>query len=328
MAQAEIPLHADFDRAPGVLESVDFELAPEDCGLDFWLPSVAQGVLVGLDRGKRPGSTVPDWLREPGVLRDNLIAEFAFRSLSEWEATRICALVTASAPSIAEMEFYATQAIDEARHSQTFRCHLLDLGVPEDELHETIQRVAGDDAQKIFPPVWEWGMPRIDKSMGEEAYIHFVVLVTILLEGVLAPTTELSERKWKPISQATADIERGACVDEIRHLSVGSWIIKRYVENHPEQKDHLVEFVADGRQMWSELPTLDLVVRRETQFQEGIEQHREQIGTDYEIFPGRPLVDTTVEERLAMTLKWSIEVQETRLRYMGLEEAIPETPDL
>lgn len=326
MAQAEIPVHADFDRAPGVLEgATEFELSPTDCGLDFWIPSVAQGALMGLDRGKKPGSTVPDYLREPGPLRDNLIAEFGFRSISEWEATKLCALITATAPDIPSMEFYSTQTLDEARHAQTFRSHLIDLGVPEDEVLETIERTVGEDAQKIFPPIWEWGLPKVDAGA---AFIEGVVLVTILLEGVLAPTTELSERKWKPISQATADIERGACVDEIRHLAVGSWIIRDYVEKHPEEKSRLAAFVADGRRMWSELPTVDLIVRRETQFQEGLELHRDQIGSDYEIFPGRPLVDTTVEERLMTALKWSEEVQDTRLRYMGLEEAIPEKAEL
>lgn len=328
MAQTEIPVHADFDRAPGVLEgATEFDLSPQECGLDFWLPSVAQGVLVGLDRGKRPGSTVPDYLREPGPLRDNLMGEFAFRSLSEWEATRLCGLITALAPDIPTMEFYSTQAIDEARHSQTFRSHLVDLGVPEDELFETVNRISGADAERIFPPVWEWGLPKVDPN-DPRAFIDCVVLVTILLEGVLAPTTELSERKWKPISQATADIERGACVDEIRHLAVGSWIIREYVEKHPEDKDRVVEFVADGRRMWSELPTVELIVRRETQFQEAMELHRDKIGDEYEIFPGRPLVETTVEERLMTALQWSEEVQDTRLRYMGLEEAIPAKAEL
>jgi hypothetical protein len=59
-----------------------------------------------------------------------------------------------------------------------------------------------------------------------------------------------------------------------------------------------------------------------------MELHRDDIGEDYEIFPGRPLVETTVEERLAATLRWSLEVQDTRLRYMGLEEAIPAVPEL
>lgn len=326
MAQAEIPVHADFDRAPGVLEgSVEYELSPTDCGLDFWIPSVAQGALMGLDRGKKPGSVVPDWLREPGPLRDNLIVEFAFRSLSEWEATKLCAMITAVAPDIPTMEFYSTQALDEARHSQTFRCHLLDLGVPEDELFATVDRVAAADAERIFPPIWEWGLPKVYEG---DAFIKGVVLVTILLEGVLAPTTELSERKWKPICQATADIERGACVDEIRHLSVGSWIIKDYVEKHPDERSFLAQFVAQGRQMWSELPTVELIVRRETQFQEAMELHRDKIDEEYEIFPGRPLVDTTVEERLMMALQWSEEVQDTRLRYMGLEEAIPQKAEL
>jgi hypothetical protein len=324
--KAEIPIHADFERAPGVLEgATTFELSTADCDLDFWIKSVAHGALVGLDHGKRPGSTVPSFLREPGPLRDNLIFEFAFRSLSEWEATRICAMITWKAPDIPSMEFYATQTLDEARHAQTFRHHLVDLGVPEEELIETAQQVAGPDADRIFPPLWEWAMPLLEAGAG---FIEAVVVITVLLEGVLAPTTELSELKWKAISPATADIERGACVDEIRHLAVGSWIVRDYLMKHPEEKPRLARLVEDGRNQWAELPTVDLILKREQQFQEGIELHRDEIGTDYEIFPGRPLVDTTVEERLMMALKWSADVQDTRLRYMGLEEAIPEKPDL
>ena len=113
-------------------------------------------------------------------------------------------------------------------------------------------------------------------------------MITILLEGVLAPITKLSELKWKGISPATADIERGACVDEIRHLSVGIWIIRKHVRDNPSDARRLVELIAEGRQIWAKLPIAEIIFAREQVFREGILLHRDRIG-DYEIFPGRRL---------------------------------------
>jgi hypothetical protein len=323
--QAEIPVHADFARAPGLLEgATTYELSPHECDIEFWLTSVAQGSLRGLVRGRRPESAVPDFLRSPGPLRDNLITEFAFRSLTEIEATRICALATVAAPNPAYMDFFATQTLDEARHADSFRSHLVDLGVPAGELHETVERVARQDVRRLIDPMWEWGNGVLENNAATR-FIDIVAVITVILEGVLAPTTELSELKWKGISQATADIERGACVDEIRHLSVGSWIIRKHVEDNPGDTQRLVEFVAEGRQRWAQLPTAEIIFAREQVFQEGITRHADAIG-DYEIFPGLRLVDSTPEDRLLRALEWSEEVQRSRLGYMGLGAAMPAQP--
>jgi hypothetical protein len=39
---------------------------------------------------------------------------------------------------------------------------------------------------------------------------------------------------------------------------------------------------------------------------------------DYELIPGRRLVDTTPEERLMTAAIWSQQMQDSRLAYMGL----------
>jgi len=312
---------ADWDKAPGILEGAsEVEIDPRECGIEYWIQNVAQGSLMGLERGRHPESEVPDFLRRPGPLRDSLISEFAFRSLTEEAATKACALVAAAADDVAGLEFYTTQALDEARHAQTFRDHLRDLGVPPSEVAGAVNLYAGADRDRILEPLWEWGIPAF-----EDKFINGVAIVTILLEGVLAPTTELSERKWKPLSVATTDIERGACVDEIRHLAAGSWFIREHLRLHPEDRDSLVQLLREGRQLWDELPTAEVIVKRETLFQEGLDQHRDAVG-DYEIFPGRRLVDTSIEERLLMALKWSQEVQTQRLEYMGIPEAAAATP--
>ena len=315
---AQIPAHADWDRAPNLLDGIaTIELTPSECDIEFWVKAVAQGSWSGLERGIKPGSPIPSYLREPGPLRDNLIEECAFRALTEEAATKACALVTAAATDAAGMEFYATQTIDEARHSQTFRCHLLDLGVAEDQLLATMEKIAGPDRDRIVGPMREWAL-----SVFQDKFINGVAIVTIVLEGVLAPTTELSERKWRPLSPAMADISRGACVDEIRHLAVGSWFVRDHLARHPEDKAEILDLVVEGRRFWNELPTVDVIYRRETLYNEAIQPLRSVLG-DYEIWDGRRLIDTTAEERLLKALEWSGQIQDSRLRYMGLEEAIP-----
>lgn len=318
-SEQQIAAEADWDRAPNILEgATELELDPHDCDLEYWLRNVAQGSLMGLVRGRRPTSKVPDVLRRDGPLRDSLMAEMAFRSLSEEAATKACALVTMAASDITQLEFYATQTLDEARHAQSFRCHLMDLGVPADQLVETMERVAGEDRDRILEPLWTWGLPAFDNT-----FINGVVIVTVLLEGVLAPTTELSERKWKPISEATADIERGACVDEIRHLAAGSWFVRDHLARRDEaERQRVLELITEGRRRWEALPTGEILIKREQLFQRGMEENAALIG-DYELAPGRRLIDTTVEERVGMAATWTIEVQDSRLRYMGLAEPPP-----
>jgi len=326
-AKRAIAAEADWDQAPRLLEgSAEIELSLHDCGIEYWLRNVAQGSIVGTEHGRRPGAVIPPMLREAGPLRDSRVEEVAFRALSEDAATRICALITAAAPDTATMDFFATQTLDEARHAETFRHHLIDLGVPEAELLETIERVAGPDRDRIVEPLWRWALPAVEGGAGEllslredpHAFVNGVVMITILLEGVLAPTTELAERKWQPISEASADIERGACVDEIRHLAVGSWIVREHVRQHgTAEKERILALIEEGRARWEALPVVDMLLTREGRFQEGLDANRDAIG-DAEIWPGRRLVDTTVEERVMKAGTWAVEVQDQRMAYMGL----------
>jgi hypothetical protein len=64
-----------------------------------------------------------------------------------------------------------------------------------------------------------------------------------------------------------------------------------------------------------------VIFKREMLFQEGMRQQADFIG-DYEIWKGRRLIDTTPEERLGAAASWSKEMQNSRLQYMGLSEAI------
>jgi hypothetical protein len=313
--ESVVPAEADIDRAPGLLDgAMSLDLTPQTCNLEYWLGAVAQGTLRGLVHGgHRAEAATPAWMREPGPLRQALIEEFAFRSIAEEKATRALSYLVLYAPDIDTMEFFATQLIDEARHASVFRGHLLELGVAQDELHATIEQVAGEDREKILVPLENFGLP-----LGREAdFIGGVCVLTVLVEGVLAPAAQLSELKWRLLDPAAAEIERAAGIDEIRHLTVGSAVIGQYLQANPGELPRLKDLIERGRAMWGSLPVLDMILRREKLFQEGMQQLRHVVG-DYELAPGKRLVDSTPEERLMMAATWSMEMQDNRLSSMGL----------
>jgi hypothetical protein len=155
----------------------------------------------------------------------------------------------------------------------------------------------------------------------DEDFIGGVVMMTIILEGALAPAAELSERKWRPLDPAAAEIDKGAGIDEIRHLTVGAAIARQHLIDHPEDRERVVAMIGRGMRMWEELPVHEMVLSREIRFQEGMLEHADVVG-DYEIWPGKRLIDSTPDERQAAAEGWSDEMKRKRLKYMGLEEAI------
>lgn len=313
------PREASWNEAPGLIEgATQLELTAEECNLDYWFDAAPRGTLQGLVNGHSAQTRVPSYMIEPGPLKDAIVNEFAFRSIAEEKATRSISYIVANSPDIDTMEFFGTQLIDEARHSRVFRGHLLELEIPPHELFATIQRISGEDSARILAPLEEFALPMI---RDQRDFIAGVVILTIIVEGVLAPSAELSERKWRLLDPAAAEIERGANIDEIRHLTVGGSVVRQYLLNHPEEKDRVLDIVMQGRQLWSRLPTQEVIMKRELYFQHGLEQHADVVG-DYEIWQGKRLIDTTPEERLGAAHSWSMQMQDSRLRYMGLAEAI------
>ncbi|MBM7170554.1 VlmB-like protein [Streptomyces sp. G44] len=307
---------ADWDKAPGLLDGAkELTLGPDDCDLAYWFTSVAQGTLR--DRGEtghHEDATVPDFLKAPGPLRDALVLEFGFRGLSEEIATRLLGHYVSLAPGVPEMEFYATQLIDEARHARVFRNHLVELGHPADTLLKDIDEMAADYRKRVLDPVVDF---TLDIVRDQADFPGGVAVFAIVIEGVLAPAAELSERKWTPLSPATGEISRGTAIDEIRHLTVASTILRDHVVAHPEYRPRLMEILRAGVKLWDEIPDREFVIHREELFQKGMADHADKIG-DYEIWPGVRMLDTTPEQRYDMAEQWTDEMAESRMAYMGL----------
>ncbi|MFY1634214.1 VlmB-like protein [Solwaraspora sp. WMMB335] len=316
-----VPPEADWDDAPTLLDgAMNLALTAEQCNLAYWLAAVAQGTLRGrAETGHAPTAITPEHMRRPGPLRDALVMELGYRSIAEEKATRILAHYVAQAPGVPELEFYTTQLVDEARHAMVFRNHLIELGLPEDGLVAAIAEMSADYTKEILEPVEEFANHTV---RDEGDFIGGVAIFTIVIEGVLAPAAELSERKWQMLDPAASEIARGASIDEIRHLTVGSSILRDHLAAHPGYRPRLLDILRKGRQLWDDLPEEAYIMRRETLFQEGMAQYADLVG-DYEVWPGRRLLDTTPAERYATAERWTDEMAAVRLRYMGLADALP-----
>lgn len=313
-----IPPEADWDTAPNLLQgAMDLEMTAAQCNLRYWLDAVPRGTLRGRLDGHDPTLVVADYMKS-GPLYEAITQEYAFRALAEEKATRVLSYLVAIAPDNDTMEFYATQVLDECRHAMVFRNHLLALGIAPERLVEAVDELAGSYRESVLGPLEQRAL---EVMRDDRDFIGGVVMMTIILEGALAPAAELSERKWRPLDLAAAEIDRGAGIDEIRHLTVGASIGRRHLIEHPEDKDRVLAMIERGMRMWEELPTHEMVHNRELRFQEGLVEQAEVVG-DYEIWPGRRLVDTTPDERQGAADRWSEEMKHKRLKYMGLEEAV------
>ncbi len=200
---AEVPApETSWESSPGIIDgAMSLQLTAQGCDLDYWIRAVAQGTLARLVHGHRATAGVPEFMKRPGPLREALIHEMAFRSMAEEKATRAIADLVRIAPGLAEMEFYVTQLFDEAGHARVFRGHIVELGVPPEELTELIEGVVDRDRERILAPLEEFAEP----IRASDGFIAGVVMLTVLVEGVLAPAAEMSERKWRPLDPAVAE---------------------------------------------------------------------------------------------------------------------------
>jgi|GEM_PF-1123238 len=305
----------DWSDAPDLLDgSLNLELTPEQCDIEYWLQAVAYGTLRGQEHGHTPGMKVPEYLLAPGPLREAVLDEYAFRTISEEMGTRAISHMVRTAPTRATMDFYATQLFDEARHAAVFRRHLVDLGIAPADLDDFLEARVGEKRDSVLVPLERFAL---ETAGGKDDFIVAAVMLTVIVEGVLAPASEMSERKWRLLDPAAAEAARGANIDELRHLCVGSTVVREHLRRHPEDHPRLLGLVGQGMALWKQLPIQDVIIRREALFQAGLPAVAHVLG-DYELIPGRRLVDTGIEERLGIQMQWSTAMQTGRMRIMGL----------
>lgn len=283
----------------------------ENWGLEEWLT----------EQSEEKNNASPDTSRDPkltyqaGPLRESIIRELAFKSIAEYEVCKSLLLIANAAPCHSQFEYFITQIVDEGRHARLFREHLLRIGFSgADRIREDMaQAMSGkfDDVIEPFKHYFnKWVITNGD-------YIAGILIITVILEGVFAPTSELSEMKWKPFDHVAAHIQSKANTDELRHLAVCANIVKQSLDNDPSLKKRAFDCISEGLALWQNLPLLGIYGEIEGLYQMGLEQNKHLV-SGYELMPGVLLSESTAESRMILSNTLVERIQLSRLKYIGL----------
>lgn len=288
------------------------EMQAEDWGIEPWFD---EQLRLRQQERLSPVADLPALTLEEGPLRESMVQEFAFKSVSEMYGTKALLQLAEIAPSCAEFDYLITQILDEARHAQLFRQHLVRIGFAS--ASDVEARMAEGTAQavtQIIEPLREyfekWVVHRKD-------FIAGVVIITVVLEGVLAPSAELGELKWRPFDRAAADLQAAANADELRHLSVCAGMVRRATSQDASVRSAAIECMNEGMTLWANVPMGDTLLAREKLYQQGLDMHRER-ARDHRLAPGLLLTESSPEARIALARQWTHEMQTSRMGYMNL----------
>ncbi|NET58789.1 MAG: hypothetical protein F6K47_22360 [Symploca sp. SIO2E6] len=291
------------------------KFSPRDCSVEIWMKEVAQKQRLGTTYGRDAKIVLPDQVLNEGPLRQSLIDEFAFKALSEDYGTRGICYLAAMAQSIEEHEFLVTQVFDEAMHARAFKHHLEEIGACDTNLDTFIREKYAEEIRSIFTPLNDFFH---NVAIENQNYLGGVTILTIILEGILAPTAEMGELKWQRLNPVASNIQHQANLDEIRHLTICANIIKKAIEGNPQVIGQVGSVLHDGMELWKNIPIQDIVYKREVLFQKGMLEHKNIVG-DQPLTEELRLIDSTPEQRLQLTFEWTQQMQTSRIKDMGLE---------
>jgi hypothetical protein len=290
------------------------EMFSADWGIDPWFKTQFECQQAAQAQARDP-SPDPALTSKPGPLRESMIQEFCFKAVSELYGAKALLQLTEIAPNCNDFDYLVTQVLDEARHARLFRQHLVSIGfAPSSEIEQQMAISTADAIPQIIEPLRDyfekWVLHRKDFVAGAS-------IITIVLEGVLAPSAELGELKWRPFDRAAADLQALANADELRHLAVCASIVKQGIATDASARSRVQECVNEGMALWASIPIGDEMLAREQQYQQGMEANKDRIA-NYRLAPGMLLSESTPESRIALAKEWTHEMQTSRVKYMGI----------
>lgn len=289
-------------------------MKPEEWDIETWMNRVVRedlsGTTFGIENGKKYASNLNDDLREA------LWRELSFKSYSEDLAARGLAKLAEMAPNDSDFQYLLTHALDESRHAVNFAKHFYSVYGQESEgLIESLNKEYIDN---ILTPL----KTLFDEYVVEKGnYYCGIAMIAIVLEGVLAPSSELSEIKWLPFDERAAQVQKSANVDEIRHLCVCAEILKKGLNSSQEMRKEIVECIRRGLTLWNEVPVLEMLQTRESLYQNGMRAKLDSI-TDYKITDDILLKETDQNQRIQIASQWSHMMQYERLDYLGIRAEV------
>lgn len=249
-------------------------------------------------------------------LRKSILQEMSFKSLTEYYASKAILDILKIAPNIEEYDFLNTLLVDETNHCFLFRNYLIENNLIEDD--EPLKKMAlvlDNKHLEVIEPfqkfIEQWVVDKNNFYAG-------IMIVTIILEGVLAPSAELSEKKWLPFYPRASAIQQYANVDELRHLTLCCDILKNAINKNPKILTQLKKCIVEGLDLWNTSNINNIIMEREYYFQKGIENNIDLI-ENYQLVDFIKLKDTTPEIRMDISNKMVAELQSSRLNYIGID---------
>ena len=196
--------------------------------IQYWLESCPQGYLMDTDYGHRAGEKEPAVVIEDPVLREQAVRTTVQLILGERCALAASSGLINAAPDEASKRFLATQTLDEARHVEVFTHRLLDLGVKQAELEDTLKTFANPHLVKFAETLLE--------VVDRKDFVAGVVGQNLILEGMAFHVFEMMHAANVQANAKFAHTLSGTIADERRHVGFGENRIGALIREHPERK--------------------------------------------------------------------------------------------
>lgn len=256
-----------------------------------------------------------EFLEHPS-LKESLIQEMSFKSLTEYYASKAILDIIKIAPCMEEYDFLNTLLIDETNHSFLFRNYLIENNLIDSKRSmEQMASILSDTHMDVVEPfqafIKQWVVNKNDFYAG-------IIIITIILEGVLAPSAELSEKKWLPFYPRASAIQKYANSDEVRHLTLCCDILKRAIKNNANTLHTLKSCIVEGLGIWNTSNINNIIMNREILFQKGMNDNINLL-ENYYLTKDVMLKDTTPDSRLKISHEMVEALQKSRLRDIGID---------
>lgn len=205
--------------------------------VQHWLESAPQGYLLGTESGHHAGEQEPRWLLDDPTLRERAIASTVQLVVGERCARAVSAGLVNAAPDEATSRYFATQALDEARHAEVFEQRLLDLAVAQGAVEDVIRDAANPNLLRLTEALLE----RVDRR----DYVAALVGQNLILDGMALHVFELIHARHEGPNPKFAHTLAGTIADERRHVGLGEALIAGVLRRDPARRSDVERLQRD-----------------------------------------------------------------------------------
>lgn len=247
----------------------------------------------------RIGEELPEILRASRPLAEVHRLDLALFVVFEESALRVSGALTRRAPDPQALTFTAAQTLDEAHHYESFRRRL------------ALAQGGGGDAEAaiLTPPLRRFIDRCFEVAEGGD-YAEGLTLVNLVLEGMAYPLYAYEQRYWRPVDPYLAQLVRGAFVDETRHVTYGSHLVRALLADDPARRARVRRLCHEARDALAEV--FRYYIRSFVGLFDAVARRHRDVFAGAEFAPGRLIAATPYEEQVA-TIHASIQQEHERL---------------